>query len=284
MGHFLIITIILNRASGHFDKIKDPDLIPSETGHARSTLDRMKSRLEFLKTRIEIERTTLNQSNEYEINRFNAMVREFNSLRESYNSTVQSYNESREDRKYGIRTIVSVGGGINLRPKDFAKPIQVKDSSPLIQRIRYSPGVIRSSPSKVAGTTKTAAKRTGETPITQHLPRPWKLADEQSTGDLIKRRWTTSSQENMSVEVNLKSGYRHQRMTNKGYFSETTVKPGRKEVVVAAFGYPTKIVATGDFSQGGTIILRRGNKIDRQMPQRDTSGIPQKGRWVRSGQ
>jgi hypothetical protein len=112
---------------------------------------------------------------------------------------------------------------------------------------------------------------------------PWKLVAEQSSGDLIKRRWTTSNQENISVAVNSKSGYAHHQVTTKGYFINTTVKPGRREVVVATSLYPTEIVATGDFSQGGVIILHRGKKIDRPMSQRDISDAPQESKWLRSG-
>ena len=275
---------ILELALKHFHNVKDPDLIPSGVQNAHGEIDRMKAQLEYLQTRIERERMTLDRSNEFEINRFNAMIGEFNSLRDAHNTAVRSHNESRQDRQYSIHSIVSIGGGINLRPKDFAKPLQIPESSPIIQRIRSSPEIIRSSPSKVAGTTKNAAKRTSETIVTRRLPRPWKLVDEQSAGDLIKRRWTTSSQGNMSVEANSKSGYIHHRVTTKGYFSETTVKPGRKEVVVATLGYPTEIVATGDFSQGGTVVLHRGKKIERQMLQNNTNEAPQRGKWVRSGQ
>jgi hypothetical protein len=276
---------ILKIADRHFDKIKDPNLIPSETSHASRTLDGMKSRLKSLKTRIDHEETTLNQYNQFETDSFNAMVREYNSLRETYNNAVSSYNNTLHDRQYSTRAIVSIGGGINLRPKDFAKPLQVKDSSPLIQRIRYSREVVRSSPGKVSGETKNAAKSTNGTVTTKHLPRPWKLADEQSTGDLIKRRWTTSSQDKMSVEANSKSGYIHQLVTTKGYFSETTVKPGGKEVVTATSWYPNEIVATSaDFTRGGTVVLHRGKKIERQMLQRKTNEAPQSGKWIRSGQ
>ena len=72
----------------------------------------------------------------------------------------------------------------------------------------------------------------------------------------------------MIVEANPKSGYSHYRVMTQGYFSDTTVKPGRKEVVVATSAYPTEILATGDFSQGGTIILRRGKKIGGSAPLR----------------
>ena len=275
---------ILDLASRHFDKVKDPDLIPSGVQNAHGKIDRMKAQLESVKTRIERERMTLDQSNEYEIKRFNAMIDEFNSLKDAYNNSVSYHNESRKDLQYSMRSIVSVGGGINLRPKDFAKPLQVPESSPLIRRIRSSPEVIRSSPKIAAATTKSAAKGASEPVTTKRLLGPWKLVAEQSAGDLIKRRWTTSSQGFMSVEANSKSGYMHKRATTKGYFNEMTMKPGRKEAVVLTSGYPSEILATGNFSEGGTIILRRGKKIERQMLQRDSSDTPQESKWVRSGQ
>jgi hypothetical protein len=274
---------ILELARRHFAKIKDQFLIPHEVQISGSKIEKIKATLESLQTRIDRERMTLDRSNDFEINRFNAMIDDFNSLREEHNNAVRSYNESGRDRKYSIRSIVSVGGGINLRPKDFAKPLQVLDSSPLIQRIRSSRNVIRSSPGTVDGKAKSAAKRNSEMDAIKRFSIPWKLVAEQSSGDLIKRRWTTSNQENISVAVNSKSGYAHHQVTTKGYFINTTVKPGRREVVVATSLYPTEIVATGDFSQGGVIILHRGKKIDRPMSQRDISDAPQESKWLRSG-
>lgn len=274
---------ILELARRHFAKIKDPDLIPYKVQDSGSKIEKIKAKLESLQTEIDREQMTLDRSSDFEIARFNAMVDEFNSLREEHNNAVRSYNESRRERQYSIRSIVSVGGGINLRPKDFAKPLQVYDSSPLIQRIRSSRNVIRSSPGTVDGKAKKTTKRNSETDAVKQFSTPWKLVAEQSSGDLIRRRWTTSNQGSISVEVNPKSGYAHHQVTTKGYFSKTTVQPGRREVVIVTFGCPTEIVATGDFSQGGTIILHRGKRIDLQMSPRDTIGTPQQSKWVRSG-
>jgi hypothetical protein len=244
----------------------------------------MKARLETLKTRIESKRMTLDQSNQFEINRFNAMVDEFNFQKEAYNNAIDSFNKYRQDRQYSIHTIVSVGGGINLRPKDFAKPLQVNETSPLIRRIRSSREVIRSSPSTVLGKTKSTVKGAGEIATTKRASKPWKLVAEQSSGDLTTIRWTASNQGIMSVEANSKIGYMHHRVSTNRYFSDMTMKPGRKEAVVLTSEYPSEIVATGNFSHGGTIILRRGKKIEQQMLQRDSSDTPQKSKWVRSGQ
>jgi hypothetical protein len=58
-------------------------------------------------------------------------------------------------------------------------------------------------------------------------------------------------------------------VVTKGYINETMVKPGRNEVVVSNFAYPREIVATGNFSQGGTIVLRKGKNIGAPNSQRE---------------
>ena len=242
---------ILDLARRHFSKMKDSELVPSEVQNAEVKVRRMQARIKSLESRIDRERKVLDDSSEYEVNRFNAMVNEFNSFRAEYNDAIDSYNRSIGDKGVSVRTMVSVGGGINLRPKDFAKPLQAADS-PLIQRIRSSREILRSSTGGVGGMTTGAPKP---------YPKPWKLVSEQSTDEVTKKRWSNSSQGSMSVEANPKSGYSRYQVVTKGNYIETTVKPGRKEVVVATSAYPAEIVATGNFSQGGTIILRRGKKI-----------------------
>ena len=251
---------ILEVARRHFSKIDDPELISPDDQNARAKLDRMEARLKSLRTRIDRERMTLDHSSEYEVNRFNTMVNEFNSLKEAYSEAIDSHNKSARKTRYRIHTLVSVGGGINLRPKDFAKPLQTPES-PLILRIRSTRGVLRSSPAAIGGMTRSGPNRPSDTTGAGRVARPWTPASEPSTGELTRKRWTNSSQESMSVEANPKSGYTHYRVVTKGYFSETTVKPGRKEVIVASSAYPTEIVATGDFSKGATIVLRKGKRI-----------------------
>jgi hypothetical protein len=243
---------ILDLGRKHFSKMKDPELVPSEIRNAEVKISRMEARIKSLSSRIDRERKALDHSSEREVGRFNAMVDELNSLRADYNDTIDSYTRSIGDNGVSVHTMVSVGGGINLRPKDFAKPLQAADS-PLIQRIRFSREILRSSPGGVVGITTGAQKP---------YPKPWKLVSEQSTDELTKKRWSNSSQGSMSVEANAKSGYSHYLVVTKGNYSETTVKPGRKEVVVATSAYPTEILATGNFSQGGMIVLRRGKKIE----------------------
>ncbi len=270
---------LLDMVNQKFSKMKDPDLVPVEIKSAESAIDSMESKLEYLRMKIDRERLTINRSNKLDIDRFNSMISELNSTRETYNNAVRSYNAY--GKGFTRHSIVSVGGGINLRPKDFAKPMKVTDSSPLIKRIRTDREIIRSSPIAVTEMDNKALKRKNETVATKNLGT---LTVEQSTSDLIKERWTTSNQRIISIEASLQAGYiKHRVAADEGYFSEMTVKSGKKEVVMATSVYPNEIVATGNFSQGGIITLHKGKKIERLILPLDSSEVPLESKWVRSG-
>jgi hypothetical protein len=247
---------ILDLAKRYFSKIKGPEFVPSEFQNAEAKIRLMEARIKSLESRIEQERNNLDQSSKSEVDRFNAMVDEFNSLRAEYNDAIDSYNRSLGEKRTRVHNIVSLNGGINLRPEDFAKPLQVP-GSPLIQRIRSGREILRSSPSGVSVMDIGAARP---------YPRPWTLVSEESVGELTKKRWSNGSQGSMSVEANPESGYSHYQVVTEGFYCETTVKPGRKEMVLATSVYPAEIVATGDFSEGGTIILHKGKKIAGSTP------------------
>jgi hypothetical protein len=191
------------------------------------------------------------------------------------------YNESGRGGRYSAHSIVSVGGGINLRPKDFARPLQVVDSSPIIQRFRSSREILRSSISSEPEANKKALVFLSESSKAKHIA--WNLVSEQSTSDMIKRRWKSSDYGERIVESDTKSGYLHHQVRVKGYFSELTVKPGRREVVMATFGYPAEIIAIGDFARDERIALRKGKIIEPQRLNQEIRETHKRNKWVRTG-
>jgi hypothetical protein len=143
-----------------------------------------------------------------------------------------------------------VGGGINLRPADFAKSIRVT-SSPLIRRVRSAPGIKRS-----AGAAPIATKHPSR-PIER---RPWSMVS-QSTGDVAETRWSNGHQRSVVVRINEKSGYRRQEVATAQSAATVTVDPSRNTMTIRRSRYPTEIIATGDLSGGGMVVLRRGRAI-----------------------
>jgi len=139
---------------------------------------------------------------------------------------------------YGTNTITSVGGGINLRPKDFAKPLRMPDS-PLIRIIRNSQEIIRSSPPGKGGTPRSLSRGSDET--------------------MAVKRSTTPGKAGSATQS---PGATRYRVTTKGVPGETTGRPGRSGVVVSNPAFQNEIIATGTFTPGGTIVLRKGKSIN----------------------
>jgi len=101
-------------------------------------IDARKSEISDLDADIERTRLTLDRSNEDEINSYNAMVARYNGLLETQKGYIEAYNSAVEDLngwKIGTAHIVSIGGGIDLSPKEF-KLITRDIASPRILEVR----------------------------------------------------------------------------------------------------------------------------------------------------
>jgi hypothetical protein len=270
---------------------RDPELVPPQLRRARATLaseqaklSQMKARLELLNSKIERDRSSLDRYNEYAVNQFNALVNEYRSLHGEYSHGVDAFNASipTDAERISIRTIVSIGGGINLRPQSFAAPRQVPES-PLIKSLRSSREIVRSSPARsgerVSRSMQSAAGPTGKV----LAARKWVPSSDTSTGNQIRRHWSNGQRGSMSLEANPQSGYAHFRVAMPQYFLDTTIQEGKKELVMASSSYPAQILATGEFSPGGNVVLRRGTTIDQPLSRIEQSREP-RGTWVRSGQ
>ena len=239
----------------------------AELNTERARLERMEFRLKDLQERMERERSTLNEYNPKEVNRFNAMVDDFNSLRAEYRAALNSFNRSvgvSNGQKIKTHTIVSVGGGISLRPADFAKPVDMP-GSPILQRIRNARIALERNPSdRSVGLTRSALQHSGSVSTGKRRSQPW-ISNLQPTQDnVLIKRWSIGSQGVASFESDPKSGYARYYIATKGYFSDTTVKVGGREMVIAVSTYPAEIVASGNPLEGGRIVLKRGTLIDTQ--------------------
>jgi hypothetical protein len=272
----------------------DPELVPPQIRRARATLasdraqlSQMKARLELLNSKIERDRSSLDRYNEYAVNQFNALVNEYRSLQGEYSHGVDAFNASipTDAERISIRTIVSIGGGINLRPQSFAAPRQVPES-PLIKSLRSSREIVRSSPARSGGRILRPTQSAGGPVGNVLAARKWVPASDTSTtstGNQIRRHWSNDQHGSMSVEANTQSGYTHIRVAMPQYFLDTTIQEGKKELVMASSSYPAQILATGEFSPGGNVVLHRGTTINQPLSRIDQRHGTRES-WVRSGQ
>jgi hypothetical protein len=243
---------ILNLASTWYRQHPDPDLAPDGKGR----MEWMKSRLNVLQSSIDRDREYLNRYDRGQVARFNANVEEYNSLKDDYNMEVAAYNR----RGYRTHTIVSVGGGINLRPDDFAKPAN-NPSSPLLQQVRSVRDQLRVSPGMSTPLVR-SAQHTSETGGKGGTSvRPWSVKDSRMESGVEHRSWVNQDQGTKTLATDSSSGASQYSVEMKGYSSQTVIRPGRKEVEIRSSASPVAIHGTGDFSSGGVITLRRGLPI-----------------------
>lgn len=267
----------LNSAGRWFDEQDSTDLLPEKARAISKRLDKkgskindLEKKLTVMQDRLEREERTLNQYNGSEVDRFNNMVDDFNAMRVRYLTEVDAHDKDLElinNMDIDYHLITGVGGGINMRPKDFAKP-SYKPKSPRVQRIRDfknnkglvgkdgKPGLVRSGFS--AG-----AKRLYE----KSLPKPWMVKSPAESSNSGKTIWERSDGTTASIESINDGAHRKLSIRNPKYFNDTTISisEGGSAVVsvVETSQYPSQIIITGSSKPGGTIVLKPGEIIPR---------------------
>lgn len=261
---------LLARARAHMRAREWDDLLPPHARRLRTDLDVAERDLkgrqadqEALGARLERERAALDRSDSSAVNKFNALVDRHESLRLAYNEAVASFNGQREAfAKLVIETntVVSVGGGINLEPQSFARPSRQADS-PLLGAVRAAreakgsssvrEGLVRSAPT--AGEARRS--RDGES------AGRWQRAAVGKQEGAIEGRWAKDGSSDAAIRK--VPGRREMRYSVRTptYFAETTLKPDERTTVIANSLYPAEIVAFGEVTPGGTVVLRRGREI-----------------------
>ncbi|GAG51202.1 unnamed protein product, partial [marine sediment metagenome] len=93
--------------------------------------------IELLYNEIERKKDTIDKYSSSDIEQYNNLISKYNSLIENQESLINVYNAKIMDLKsinIISRTISSIGGGINLNPKEFKQTVINKDS-PAIREI-----------------------------------------------------------------------------------------------------------------------------------------------------
>jgi len=134
----------LSVAQNYFTQIDIEELAPQSFIEVRQLVNyhdkaikESGSQLELRHKNLEEKRNNLDRGNSEDLKLFNDEVADYNDLLKDHDSIVAVYNKLvLKMNNYGLTTkcITSVGGGINLRPKDFRQIVKDK-KSPKIQEI-----------------------------------------------------------------------------------------------------------------------------------------------------
>lgn len=263
----------LRMARQNLNQMGQTHQISAGLRHTKADLDsqeivlgQMQSRIKSMQSALDRDERTLDRYDENEVDRFNARVRELNSLVDVYKEAIVSYNQSIGNLpRVQTQIIASIGGGINLRPADFAKAVNAPDS-PLIQKIYTARRAFeRGALDQANGIIRSATNNANPGLVTSRPLSLWRPEPSSQTakGDLTTRRWLIGDDGQALIESNSQSGNARYQTTRGRYFCETLVKQTEKGFRVRASAYPNEIIAVGNALAGETIVLKRGKSIDR---------------------
>lgn len=232
-------------AAAAFNLRDRENLLPARIAAARQAHDAAdqalkskKSDLDRLGRRIDVERIGLDRTDEASVDAFNALVSRYEALRRAYNSEVEAFNEEGERLNAistSVRTIVSVGGGINLEPHNFAPPV-VAPQSPRIAAVRRAAAEVSPSGSflvRSAGAPEVPAR-------------------------VVDARWKPAA---LPTAAAGRAGETIHRVRSSGYFVDAIVRPSGQPSTLATSQYPTEVIIQGTVEAGRTVLLRRGPPI-----------------------
>jgi hypothetical protein len=248
---------LLNRALAVADLRDREDLLPASVIAARhahevasNALNARSDQLERLGRRIDTDRTGLDRTNEAAVLAFNALVGRYEALRRTYNAEVEAFN-AESDRlsatSTSMRTIASVGGGINLEPQSFAPPVVAPQSPRLaaVRRAAARPNAPGSSLMRSEGTSN-------------------------ATSSVIDARWRPASLPSTTMSEG-PAGETMYRLRTPGYFVDAVVRPQGQPSTLATSQYPAEVIIEGSVQAGQTVVLRRGRPIQ---------GTPERPVWT----
>jgi hypothetical protein len=108
-------------------------------------IDVNESKLSSLELEIKRMEYSLNSYNQREVDRFNELVDKYNNLAEQQKNRIDRYNtvvEELNQTKMRIMSICSIGGGINLGPKEFKPAVRDMNSPKLREILRIKNNLI----------------------------------------------------------------------------------------------------------------------------------------------
>ncbi len=161
-----------------------------------------------LEKEIEFRKYILDRSKEYDVDSYNALIDRYNNLIATQKSYINVYNSAVEELKdiaVKTRHITSIGGGIDLSPKEF-KLISRDVTSPLIRELSGIRSII---------------KNAGEVARSGDWVRSNKINGVRRVNVLPTIVWTSSRTSNGRIRYTYRS--------NSGDIASTSFLPDRKE-------------------------------------------------------
>lgn len=246
--------------------------LPRASEQLNALIEEQKSRLEILEGRIKqarvaldvpVDRTSQLAVDAYnrKVRSCNELVRQYEALRQDFNANVEKHNSV----KLSTRSVIEIGGGIGLRPKNFT--VNKGTRSPELQALDRARGRVRTDWTDIGDGSMWVRSRSipqGSSLAAPTIGRQWKGNSRRSEADGTTATFRSSDDEAYWLKSSGKAGvWRDQTVTSDGTIQHRIGDPSKGVLHVAkhrAGKMESYIVGTkrGD----GRIVFTKSSRTD----------------------
>ncbi|UCF57963.1 MAG: hypothetical protein JSW15_05815 [Deltaproteobacteria bacterium] len=211
----------------------------------------------------EMNRKINRYSPQHEIDKYNRLVRIHNALVNKVEENIDVYNlkiRRLSSEKIGTHFITSIGGGINLRPRDFKKIIHNPQSAK-IRKIRdVKEKLLKGKQGTKSIQWVRSNSQSGKNSFVHELPiSRWKTSIDKKVENITRIEISSSNGDRIWVSSDSKSGNWKCKAVVNGTTHEVVVDKPRNTATIVTEEYPQNIKVSIDKDQR-MIILSRGGK------------------------
>jgi hypothetical protein len=175
------------------------------------------------------------------------------------------------------RSIVEIGGGINLEPRNFK--IKTPQASARLQEFRRIMQTVGTEWQSIDGSGKWIRNGTATVSIEQkgNLPRTeWTSKKETTSGSCTYKHIQSDSEPQYWSAIDSQTGsWRDCRKMDSETYQERAYEPASKKLQIAYFRSGTlKSCIIGQMDDEGRIVFRRSNRTDVLKPQEPPIWFP----------
>jgi DNA-directed RNA polymerase subunit RPC12/RpoP len=261
----------LKIAHKYFESMNKDSLIPKDRRDFERSLKTLDTSIQNDQNRLiemEMEMEEMNRrinrySPQYEVSKYNYLVQEYNALINKNKININDYNlkvrrlNSEKFKTYGL---ASIGGGINLRPKDFKKIIhnaqsaKIKGIRDVAKKLIQAKQGVNSSPWIRNNSQSGKNSFVHELPITQ-----WKKNIDKGLENINKSEISISNGDRIWVRNDSNSGNWKYKSVVNGAIHEIVINKSENTASIVTEEYPQNIKVSIDRDQK-IIILSKGGK------------------------
>jgi len=261
----------LKIAQQYSESMNNEDLMPKDLIIFERTLKALEASIEDDQNRLhkmaaeldEMKKRINTYSPQHEIDEYNRLAQIHNALVNKVKEDINGYNlkiERFNSEKIETHFITSVGGGINLRPKDFKKIIHNARSAKIMKIRGVKEKLLKAKQGTKSIQWIRSNSQSGKNSLVHELPiGRWKTNIDKKVGNINIVEMSITNSDRIWVRGNSGSGNWKYKSVVNGSAHEIVVDKPRNTATIVTQEYPQNIKVSIDKDQR-MIILSSGGK------------------------